>query len=76
MRYGGERFQALWTACDGYKRAKEKHRLMPTRYECAAPFCRFQTMKGRQLKRCAGGYPPELKSSYCSKACQPRDWAK
>ncbi|KAI0737074.1 hypothetical protein C8Q80DRAFT_1213609 [Daedaleopsis nitida] len=35
---------------------------------------RGRTMKGKQLKQCAGGCPPELKPSYCSKRCQRKDW--
>ncbi|KAI0737301.1 hypothetical protein C8Q80DRAFT_1213512 [Daedaleopsis nitida] len=33
-------------------------------------------MKGKQLKQCAGGCPPQLKPSYCSKECQRKDWVR
>ncbi|KAI0737326.1 hypothetical protein C8Q80DRAFT_1276513 [Daedaleopsis nitida] len=76
---GGARFRwfkVLWAVYDRYKQVLEKQELTPSRYACAAAYCSFKTMKGKQLKQCAGGCPPQLKPSYCSKECQRKDWVR
>ncbi|KAI0701118.1 hypothetical protein C8T65DRAFT_656739 [Cerioporus squamosus] len=71
-RFG--KYKALWGAYGEFMCTLKKVKLAPQRYECAAPGCEVIRLRGKDLRRCGGSCPPKFKPSYCSRACQERDW--
>jgi len=80
----GKRFRPLWRAATRRREeifAEERKRQRkadktPNEYVCAAEGCGIRGEKKAALRACGGRCPMDLKPSYCSAACQKKDWPR
>ncbi|KAH9925754.1 uncharacterized protein B0H18DRAFT_1008070 [Fomitopsis serialis] len=80
----GKRFRPLWRATARRREeifAEERKRQLkadksPNEYVCALEGCGIRGEKKAALRACGGRCPMDLKPSYCSAACQKKDWPR